>query len=509
LAAVVALAMPAYRGIVVETARRDVWAIAAAGATAALLLVPFVAHYLPAAREVGPEYIHTLRGFHPSLSSWFDVGANHWLWGWAAHPGWAGDFTVLEGEHHLGIGFLTPVLCAVGLYLGRAWPICRLAAAVAFVLWFTTTYMPGDDFATLAAWVSYYCAAGLFLEVDEPAWRVAGLVIVVSLLLMIQFPSPHLVVLGLSVIIYCVLEIGRVRARPRSLIAPGIALALLSWKIFHLETILHGSVIVALISVLPVYYGRTMRRELGVGYLALLVVLLMLITFLDQPKFLVKILPATVIPLAMNAPRQYRPAAWLLWKALVVALAAVLIFYTHDSLWLAYSDIIPGAVAIRAVGRVVLVILVPAALGLAAVVEFFDRRQRAVLSWLIILVCLAEQGVTNPSFDAAANRAAIDNLAGQIDRTQIAFFYHPDDGQAFHRHHLDAMWASLAAGVPTINGYSGHAPHAWQDFFNADFDKKMDMKSVLAKWERAYALPPDQVQWIGPNDHAPGQSENR
>jgi hypothetical protein len=509
LAAAVSLAMPAYRGIVVETARRDVWAISAAGATAALLLIPFLAHYLPAAREVGPEFILTLRGFHPSLGSWFDVGANHWLWGWTAHPGWAGEFPVLEGEHHLGMGFLTPLLCAVGLYLGRAWPICRLAAAVAFVLWFTTTYMPGDEFATLAAWISYYCAAGLFLDVDETAWRAAGLVIVVCLLLMIPFPNPHLVVLGLSVIIYCVLEIGRVRARPRSLIAPGIALALLSWKIFHLETILHGSVIVALIAALPVYYGRTTRRELGVGCLALLVALLMLLVFLDQPQFLAKTLAGTVIALAVNAPRQYRPAAWLLLKALVVALVAVLIFYTHDSLWLAYSNIIPGAVAIRAVGRVVLVILVPAALGLAALVEFLDRRRCAVLSWLIILVCLAEQGVTNPSFDAAANRAAINNLADRIDRTRVAFFYHPDDGQAFHLHHLDAMWASLAAGVPTINGYSGHAPRAWQDFFNADFDKKMDMKSVLAKWERTYALPPDQVQWIGPNDRAPGLSENR
>jgi hypothetical protein len=509
LAAAVALAMPAYRGIVVEVARRDVWAIAAAGATAALLLVPFVAHYLPAAREVGPEYILTLRGFHPSLGSWFDVGVNHWLWGWTAHPGWAGDFPVLEGEHHLGVGFLTPVLCAVGLYLGRAWPICRLAAAVAFTLWFATTYMPGDEIATLAAWISYYCAAGLFLEFDEPAWRAAGLVIVVCLLLWIPFPNPHLVVLGLTVTVYCVLEIGRVRARPRSLIAPGIALALLGWKIFHLETTLHGIVIVALISALPFYYGRTVRQELGAGFLALLVAVLMLITFLDQPKFLVWTLAATVIPLAVSAPRQYRPAAWLLWKALVVALAAVLIFYTRDSLWLAYSKIIPGAVAIRAVGRVVLVILVPAALGLAALVEFLDRRRWALLSWLVILICLAEQGVKIPSFDAAANRATINNLASRIDRTRTAFYYHPDDGQAFYLHHLDAMWASLAAGVPTINGYSGHAPRAWEDFFKAYFDKKMDIKAILAEWERIHSLPPEQVQWIGANDPAPSLSENR
>ena len=226
LAATVALAMPRYRGKVLEVAWRDVWAIAAAGAIGALLLVPFVAHYFPAAREVGSEYLWTLRGLHPGFGSWFDVGTNHWLWGWTVRPGWAGEYVLLEGEHHLGIGFLTPALCATGLYLGRAWPICRLAAVVAFILWFATTYIPGDQFAVLAAWVSYYCAAGLFFEVDEPAWRAAGLAIVVCLLLWIPFPNSHLVVLGLTTIVLCVLEIYRVYARPRQLIAPGIALAL-------------------------------------------------------------------------------------------------------------------------------------------------------------------------------------------------------------------------------------------------------------------------------------------
>ena len=161
-----------------------------------------------------------------------------------------------------------------------------------------------------------------------------------------------------------------------------------------------------------------------------------------------------------------------------------MLFYHRDSLWLAYSGMIPGAVAIRAVGRVVLILLVPAALGLACLVEFLDRRRWAVASWIVVLVCLAEQGVTTETFDAAANRATIERLASRIDRGRIAFYYHPDDGQPFHRHHLDAMWASLATGVPTINGYSGHAPRSWHRFFQADFDPEVDMKGVLAEWEQ-------------------------
>ena len=41
----------------------------------------------------------------------------------------------------------------------------------------------------------------------------------------------------------------------------------------------------------------------------------------------------------------------------------------------------------------------------------------------------------------------------------------PTTVSLFIVHHLDAMWASLATGVPTINGYSGHAPVPGNGFF--------------------------------------------
>ncbi len=173
LTTVVALALPSCRGVLLKMVKRDAWAIAAAGATGALLLAPFAAHYLPAARDVGPPIPRILRAFHPTLGSWFDVSANNWFWGWAAHPGWAGKYVLIEGEHHLGIGFFTPMASLAGLYLARAWPICRLAGLVAFIIWVATTFMPVDKVAMLAAGVTYYCAAGLFLEFDEPGRRAA------------------------------------------------------------------------------------------------------------------------------------------------------------------------------------------------------------------------------------------------------------------------------------------------------------------------------------------------
>src|SRR5262249_61532262 len=59
------------------------------------------------------------------------------------------------------------------------------------------------------------------------------------------------------------------------------------------------------------------------------------------------------------------------------------------------------------------------------------------------------------------------------------------------------MWASMAIGVPTINGYSGYAPHEWEGFFAADFDPEIDLTDVLSDWELTHGLSPDRVQWIG------------
>ena len=92
---------------------------------------------------------------------------------------------------------------------------------------------------------------------------------------------------------------------------------------------------------------------------------------------LIGALSAVPISLALSASRRYRPPGWLLLDAMLIALPVMVLFYQQDSLWFAYSGMIPGAVAIRAIGRVVLILLVPAALGLACLVEFLDQKRLA------------------------------------------------------------------------------------------------------------------------------------
>ena len=196
-------------------------------------------------------------------------------------------------------------------------------------------------------------------------------------------------------------------------------------------------------------------------------------------------------------PRRLRPPPWLLVRALIVAMVLVVWFYDQDSLWLSFYDKIPGGIGIRAVGRVVLILLIPAALGLAALLQFLVQKQWTLAAWIVVLVCMLEQGATTESFDAAANRATIAGVVQQVAPGREAFYYRPRPHQGWYIYHLDAMWASLVTGVPTINGYSGHYPPGWDGFFAVDFQSTLDPRDVLAQWERAHGLPPERIQSIG------------
>ena len=222
-----------------------------------------------------------------------------------------------------------------------------------------------------------------------------------------------------------------------------------------------------------------------------------LTTMFDRSNILIAGLVAAPVSLAVTAPRRFRPPARLLIRAMLIAVAFVTLFYHQDSLWFRYCTGIPGAAAIRAVGRIVLILLIPAALGLASLVEFLERRGRVVAAWIVALVCLAEQGVTTDTFDAAENRASIAALVRRIDRGRTAFYYHPCENQRNFRYQLDAMWASLASGLPTINGYSGHFPRDFVPLFYIDSDPDREVEDVLTEWERVRGLSSDRIQWIG------------
>src|SRR6185436_2182725 len=128
---------------------------------------------------------------------------------------------------------------------------------------------------------------------------------------------------------------------------------------------------------------------------------------------------------------------------------------------------VPGAGAIRSVARVSLMILLPASAGAAAVVD--ESRWKKPLLLAVALFSMLEQGRTSPVFDRREARESAAAIARRVDRSAEAFYVtvpRTPDSEIFVerlplRVHVDAMMASLEAGVPTVNGYSGWNPPGW------------------------------------------------
>ena len=162
--------------------------------------------------------------------------------------------------------------------------MCPLAAATAFIVLTTTTYLPGSTLAILATAVVSYGMAGLYHEIDRPGLRLTALAAALCPVLLIRFPDPCVIVLGVSTINICVLEMWRTREHLRDLIVPGMALLAISLKLYGLELIPYGVKLVAPFAVLLACFRWRLRSEIGIGSLGVLMLFLFVITFFHLPR---------------------------------------------------------------------------------------------------------------------------------------------------------------------------------------------------------------------------------
>ncbi len=148
--------------------------------------------------------------------------------------------------------------------------------------------------------------------------------------------------------------------------------------------------------------------------------------------------------------------------------------------WRAVYKVVPGATAIRGVSRIALLLLIGFSFGL---VYFFNSLKSKVLALSLLCLVILEQGQTTSAYDKYVVRAQVDNIVRLIPQSGEAFFY--ADLNFDHRnnvdlHQLDAMWAALVVGVPTMNGYHGWFPRDWH--FNFFYKEKIaqpaDMKCI-------------------------------
>ena len=161
------------------------------------------------------------------------------------------------------------------------------------------------------------------------------------------------------------------------------------------------------------------------------------------------------------------------------------------SAWSVVSALVPGSAAIRAVPRVVQLVLVAWAAGLALAVDAVARRSTSA-AIALAAACLLEQGVALVHFAPAEQRERVERLAASVSPGCTAFVYTPaPDGAPPWRSQLDAVWATDLARVPTLNGYSGNAPPGWglEDCLVRGPADRARLDAAVEAWIRRWALP--------------------
>ena len=111
-----------------------------------------------------------------------------------------------------------------------------------------------------------------------------------------------------------------------------------------------------------------------------------------------------------------------------------------------------------------------------------------------------EQGQAARFWDHRPVAADVARLAGHIDPGCAAFFYSPVatvPPWPWYKYQLDAMWAGLAAGIPTVNGYSGNVPPGWAlvDPIVRGPEDEARLRAALAAWEASAGIA-GEVCWV-------------
>jgi hypothetical protein len=185
--------------------------------------------------------------------------------------------------------------------------------------------------------------------------------------------------------------------------------------------------------------------------------------------------------------------------ALVAMTSLVLVGLLSEAVWPTVGPLVPGSGAVRAVSRVGVFLLLPAAIGLGL---FLARVRKTAVAVALLVVVAAEQRqarlVTYDKTDAARGVTAV---AAAVDRACPAFFVAtiaaPGGNDPLYSQ-IDAMWAALTVNVPTLNGYSGNLPRGWPLNGNRLEPGGDDaaLRGAVAAWMGAHGAADRRVCWV-------------
>ncbi|MCK5439306.1 MAG: hypothetical protein KAI97_05150 [Gemmatimonadetes bacterium] len=189
---------------------------------------------------------------------------------------------------------------------------------------------------------------------------------------------------------------------------------------------------------------------------------------------------------------------------LMVAAVAVLFVITLRlpgdwSLWEPLRHVIPGGTSARAIARVGMMLLYPAALGLALMVDGILLRRPWWVAFFILAPVVAEQVHRPQTYDKVEAKSRIGAIADVVPQDTDAFLLVTTNGPQDRFAHEDAMWVAITAGVPTINGRYGKRPgKCWQlrDVHAANRRQAAKIRANLDRWIECRELDPVRTTWV-------------
>jgi hypothetical protein len=195
---------------------------------------------------------------------------------------------------------------------------------------------------------------------------------------------------------------------------------------------------------------------------------------------------------------------WFLWSrrrtpwvrvvtfVILAAFAFTTVFAAKVYLFRVWYYAVPGIQAIRVMARFWILLAIPAGIAVAAATEAIRRRAGMPVAVVLALLCCAEQLTATASYDVEMYRARIAAITEKLDPSESGpFFVAAAPGEEPYLSQLDAMWAGLEAGRPTVNGYSGNFPPGYELYES----NAPDWQERLAAWEQA-RLPAEKVAVI-------------
>jgi hypothetical protein len=193
-----------------------------------------------------------------------------------------------------------------------------------------------------------------------------------------------------------------------------------------------------------------------------------------EQQMFIGIIPCALVIFSFFIPKgKGQVAYWTIGGALLFVVLCTLKVGGY-SLWELFSKL-PLLSSLRAVSRIILVLLFPFAYLCSLSIDYLQERKGWLAKAFILLLLagiIVESSLSNTyvAFPKEAWRLRLQNAEARLpkDIPADAVLFFAQKSEAPHIDELDAMWASMAHSRPTLNGYSGNFPLGYQFNFGSN-----------------------------------------